>query len=88
MQSQDEQAQLLAPWIGDDLPLDALPLPVTIAVSLQGDGPDVDDLALRLAADAPDADSAAVGAAAVAAAAGAAAVASAAEATVDAAAAT
>jgi len=55
LQSADEQARLLSPWLGEDLPLDALPLPVTIAVTLDGAGPNVDALALRLAADAPDA---------------------------------
>ncbi|MEX0971190.1 MAG: FtsX-like permease family protein [Paracoccaceae bacterium] len=49
------QARLLAPWLGNDLPLDALPLPAMISVALEGDGPNSDALALRLAADAPDA---------------------------------
>ena len=50
-----EQARLLAPWLGTDLPLDALPLPAMISVTLEGDGPNAEALALRLAADAPDA---------------------------------
>jgi cell division transport system permease protein len=54
-QSEAEQLRLLSPWLGDDLPVDALPLPVMVAVTLDGAGPNVEALALRLAADAPDA---------------------------------
>lgn len=53
--SDADQAALLAPWLGNDLPLNAMPLPATIAVTLDGTGPNVEALNLRLAADAPDA---------------------------------
>ena len=50
-----EQTALLAPWFGTDLPFDSLRLPVLIAVTEIGDGPDVDGLNLRLEAEAPGA---------------------------------
>ncbi|AZQ69029.1 cell division protein FtsX [Silicimonas algicola] len=50
-----EQAALLAPWFGTDLPLDSLRLPILIEVTEIGDGPDVEGLNLRLEAEAPGA---------------------------------
>jgi cell division transport system permease protein len=49
----DEQAALLAPWLGPDLPLDRLPLPRLVEIR---PGPDFDaeGLRLRLAAELPD----------------------------------
>ncbi len=49
------QAALLAPWLGEDLPIDTLPLPRLIEITVIGDGPDIDNLKLRLAAEAPGA---------------------------------
>lgn len=49
------QAALLAPWLGEDLPIDSLPLPKLIEVTIIGDGPDINNLKLRLAAEAPGA---------------------------------
>lgn len=51
----DEQRELLAPWFGNDLPLDTLRLPVLIDVTETDDGPDAEGLRQRLAADAPGA---------------------------------
>jgi len=51
----EAQAALLAPWLGEDLPIDNLPLPKLIEVTVIGDGPDVENLKLRLAAEAPGA---------------------------------
>ncbi len=51
----DEQAQLLAPWFGEELPLDTLRLPILIEVSLDGEGPDPQGLRQRFAAEAPGA---------------------------------
>ncbi len=51
----EAQAALLAPWLGEDLPIDTLPLPELIEVTVIGDGPDVENLKLRLAAEAPGA---------------------------------
>jgi len=53
--SADEQAEILAPWFGPDLPLDALRLPVLIEVKIDGDGPDAIGLGQRFAAEAPGA---------------------------------
>lgn len=50
----DEQAALLEPWLGPDLPLDALPLPRLIEV-VQDDALDVAGLRLRLTAEVPGA---------------------------------
>ena len=50
-----EQRELLAPWFGNDLPLDTLRLPVLIEVTEEGDGPDAEGLRQRLAAEAPGA---------------------------------
>lgn len=51
----DEQRALLAPWFGNDLPLEALSLPVLIEVTETGGGPDIEGLRQRLAAEAPGA---------------------------------
>lgn len=51
----EEQAALLAPWFGDDLPLENLRLPALIEVETEGDGPDAEGLRQRLAAEAPGA---------------------------------
>lgn len=51
----DEQRALLAPWFGENLPLEALSLPVLIEVTETGTGPDVEGLRQRLAAEAPGA---------------------------------
>lgn len=53
--SDDEQAALLAPWFGPDLPLEALPIPRLIEVVEGGDGFDAEGLRQRLAAEAPGA---------------------------------
>ncbi len=50
-----EQQALLAPWFGEDAPLDKLRLPVMIEVTEAGDGPDEVGLKQRLAAEAPGA---------------------------------
>lgn len=50
-----EQAALLEPWLGPDLPLDALPLPPMIEVTEDGDGFDEAGLRLRLEAEVPGA---------------------------------
>ena len=50
----DEQRALLAPWLGVDLPLENLPVPVLIEV-VEGDGLDVDGLKARLAGEVPGA---------------------------------
>lgn len=52
--SQDEQAALLAPWFGEDLPLDSLPVPRLIDVTENADF-DADGLRLRLKAELPNA---------------------------------
>ncbi|QMU58728.1 MAG: cell division protein FtsX [Boseongicola sp.] len=51
----DEQARLLAPWFGSELPLDKLRLPILIEVSIDGTGPDVAGLKQRFSAEAPGA---------------------------------
>ncbi len=50
---QEEQAGLLTPWFGPDLPLDALPLPRLVEIT--GDGYDAEGLRNRLAGEAPGA---------------------------------
>lgn len=51
----DEQKTLLAPWLGEDAPIDMLNLPVLIAIT-QADPPyDATGLRLRLSAQAPSA---------------------------------
>ena len=53
--SSDEQAALLAPWFGPDLPIDSLPVPQIIEISETPDGYDAAGLRLRLAAEVPGA---------------------------------
>jgi len=53
--SAQEQADLLAVWLGPDLPLDALPLPRMLEVFETPEGPDRQGLRLRLSAEAPSA---------------------------------
>ncbi len=53
--SDDEQLVLLAPWFGEDVPLDKLRLPVLIEVEETAEGPDVIGLSGRLSAEAPGA---------------------------------
>jgi len=50
-----EQAALLAPWFGPDLPLDQLPVPRLIEVTETAEGFDAQGLRLRLAAEVPGA---------------------------------
>jgi cell division transport system permease protein len=49
------QTALLAPWLGDDIPFDALPLPQLLDVTYAGERYDFEGLRLRLAAELPDA---------------------------------
>ena len=51
----DEQALLLQPWFGSDLPVESLRLPILIDVTLTEGGPDVIGLRQRLSAEAPGA---------------------------------
>ena len=51
----EEQRELLAPWFGPELPLDALPLPQMIEVIETASGFDGDGLRLRLAGEVPGA---------------------------------
>ncbi len=51
----DEQAALLAPWFGPNLPLDSLPLPALIEIDATGAGYDAQGLSARLAGEAPGA---------------------------------
>ena len=51
----DEQRDLLAPWFGSELPLDALPLPQMIEVIETEQGFDGDGLRLRLSGEVPGA---------------------------------
>lgn len=53
--SNDEQAALLAPWLGADLVLDSLPVPRLIEVLETAEGMDAAGLRLRLAAEVPGA---------------------------------
>lgn len=53
--SAEEQAALLAPWFGADLPLEDLPVPQLIEVVSGGDGFDAGGLQLRLRAELPGA---------------------------------
>ncbi len=50
-----EQRDLLAPWFGPDLPIDALPLPRLIELTEDSAGYDSEGLRQRLAAEAPGA---------------------------------
>jgi len=51
----DEQAALLAPWFGADLPLDSLPVPQLIEIVEDETGFDATGLRLRLSAEVPGA---------------------------------
>ncbi|MEM8756106.1 MAG: cell division protein FtsX, partial [Pseudomonadota bacterium] len=51
--SEEERRALLAPWLGPDADLSALPAPALIDVRLEGAGPDAEDLARRLDLVAP-----------------------------------
>ncbi|MCB1363823.1 MAG: cell division protein FtsX [Rhodobacteraceae bacterium] len=53
--SAEEQAALLAPWFGPDLPLESLPVPQLIEITAAGPGYDTAGLRLRLAAEVPGA---------------------------------
>ncbi|MCE8006876.1 cell division protein FtsX [Aestuariivita sp.] len=53
--SQEEQAALLAPWFGAELPLDQLPVPQLIEVIETAQGYDTAGLRLRLSAEVPGA---------------------------------
>lgn len=53
--SLDEQRQLLAPWFGPELPLEALPLPQIIEIVEARGGFDAAGLRLRLSGEAPGA---------------------------------
>nr|WP_265505338.1 cell division protein FtsX [Paracoccus rhizosphaerae] len=52
---QDEMAQLLEPWFGPDMPVDALPVPALIDLPVTEDEFDAEGLRLRLEAEAPGA---------------------------------
>ncbi len=51
----DEQADLLAPWLGVDVPFDQLPLPRLIEITQTPDGFDPQGLRLRLSGELPSA---------------------------------
>jgi len=53
--SRQEQASLLAPWIGPNMPLEEFSLPTLIALEETKEGPDREGLRLRLRAEAPGA---------------------------------
>lgn len=53
--SDEEQQALLAPWFGQDLPLDRLPIPRLIEITSDNQGFDPTGLRLRLAAEVPGA---------------------------------
>lgn len=53
--STQEQQDLLSPWLGPDLPLDTLPVPVLIEVSQTRQGVDADGLRARLSGEVPGA---------------------------------
>lgn len=53
--SAQEQAALLAPWFGSDLPMDELPVPQLVEVIADAEGYDTEGLRLRLSAEAPGA---------------------------------
>ncbi|MFQ6547137.1 cell division protein FtsX [Aestuariibius sp. 2305UL40-4] len=53
--SDEEQKALLAPWFGEELPLDILPTPRLIAVTPRRQGFDAAGLAAQLARDLPEA---------------------------------
>ena len=51
--TQDENRALLEPWLGDDLPLDRLPVPQLIELSIDPETYDPMGLALRLEGEVP-----------------------------------
>lgn len=51
--SRDEQAALLAPWFGTELPIDQLPVPQLIEIIENAEGYDAPGLRLRLSAEVP-----------------------------------
>lgn len=51
----EEVAELLAPWFGPEMPVDALPVPSLIDLPIEGGTFDSDGLRLRLEAEAPGA---------------------------------
>lgn len=53
--SDEEQAALLSPWLGQDIPLDTLPIPQLIEVIAGDPGYDATGLRLRLTAEVPGA---------------------------------
>ena len=53
--TEQEQRDLLAPWLGSELTLDVLPVPRVIVMEESEDGPDSASLRLRLQGEAPDA---------------------------------
>jgi cell division transport system permease protein len=53
--SEEEQAALLAPWFGADLPLEDLPVPQLIEIIETSEGFDAEGLRLRLSAEVPGA---------------------------------
>lgn len=53
--TREEQAALLAPWFGSDLPIDTLPVPQLIEVQETAEGYDAQGLRLRLSAEVPGA---------------------------------
>lgn len=48
-----EQERLLAPWLGPDVPIESLPLPLMVEVEIDRDSLDAEALVARLAAEAP-----------------------------------
>lgn len=53
--SDEEQAALLAPWFGPDIPIESLPVPQLIEINETSEGYDAAGLRLRLAAEVPGA---------------------------------
>ena len=52
---EEEVQELLAPWFGPDVPIEALPVPRLIEVTQSNDGFDAESLRLRLSAETPGA---------------------------------
>ena len=55
MLPEDEIADLLTPWFGPDVPVEALPVPRLIEIREDGEGFDAEGLSLRLEAEVPGA---------------------------------
>ena len=53
--SDEEQQELLAPWFGDDLPLETLPIPQLVEIIAEDVSYDVEGLRARLSAEIPGA---------------------------------